>query len=75
VMLRLDQTGGNLQYGPENGDIREPYTVQSGTLFDGDTELLNWPDGHRRDALIALQQSSPLPCMIVGIFPTMDAKG
>jgi hypothetical protein len=80
IVLRLDQTGSGLLYGPDEVEanmdelhLREPeYAMGSGVpLFDGDTEVLSWPYGYEQPGHIALKHKLPLPCTITAIMPQL----
>ena len=71
AVIRLEQAGGTLQYGPSASELRQSYAFPSGALHDGDTPVLLWPAGHERGARIALRHSSPLPCTVLAVFPQL----
>jgi hypothetical protein len=80
VVLRLDQTGAGLLYGPTDIDadmdelhLREPGDLMGSAipLFDGDTEVLAWPEGYGQPGRITLKHKLPLPCTITAIMPQL----
>jgi len=77
VVFRLDQTGSGLFYGPDDTEsnmeelhFRDSYHAMSEALplFDGDTEVLPWPEGYEQIGRIALKHTLPLPCTITAIM-------
>ncbi len=78
VVVRLDQTGGGLRYGPTAVDadmdefhIRDSYDPmdEAVPLFDGDTPVLPWPEGYEQDARVTIRHTLPLPCTVTAIMP------
>ena len=83
VVVRLDQTGGGLRYGPTEVDadmdeffIRDSYDPMSEAvpLFDGDTDVLPWPSGYEQDGKVTIRHTLPLPCTITAIMPQLNTQ-
>jgi len=80
IVLRLDQTGSGLLYGPTDvdADMDELHLREAGDLMDtgvplldGDTEVLPWPEGYEQPGRITLKHRLPLPCTITAIMPQL----
>ncbi len=78
VVIRLDQTGAGLWYGPEDDisamtelHMRDSFDAmdEAVPLFDGDTKELAWPGTYERPKRLYIKHDSPLPCTIVAIMP------
>lgn len=70
AVVRLDQTGEGLAYGPDATHLDE-YKITAGTLVDGDTDLLSWPGGYERAGRLYLRHNRPTPFTTTGIFPQL----
>jgi hypothetical protein len=70
VVFRLDQTGGEIQYGPTDTDAdMDTLPLTAGELFDGDTESLSWPGGYEQEGRVTVKHTKPLPCTVTAWFP------
>lgn len=71
IVLRLDQTGGGLNYGAEDdiSKMNEVAFADDVVLKDGDTAELPWPGGYETDGHVTLKHNKPLPCTIIAIMP------
>jgi hypothetical protein len=83
VVVRLDQTGGGLRYGPTEVDadmdefhLRDSYDpmTEAVPLFDGDTDVLPWPAGYEQDGKVTIRHTLPLPCTITAIMPQLNTQ-
>jgi len=83
VVIRLDQTGSGLLYGPTDVDadmdelhLRDSFDpMDAGVpLFDGDTEVLSWPEGYEQAGRLTLKHTLPLPCTITAIMPQVNTQ-
>jgi hypothetical protein len=83
VVIRLDQTGSGLLYGPTDVDadmdelhLRDSFDpMDAGVpLFDGDTEVLSWPEGYEQVGRLTLKHTLPLPCTITAIMPQVNTQ-
>jgi hypothetical protein len=43
-------------------------------LFDGDTEILPWPEGYEQLGRLTLKHTLPLPCTITAIMPQVNTQ-
>lgn len=82
LVIRVDQTGPGLSYGPNFENLQEVNFREVSDLMDtpvpltdGDTQALAFPSGWSRDGTIALRHNLPLPCTIVGLFPESQTHG
>jgi hypothetical protein len=83
VVVRLDQTGGGLRYGPTDVDadmdefhLRDSYDpmTEAVPLFDGDTDVLPWPAGYEQDGKVTIRHTLPLPCTVTAIMPQLNTQ-
>ena len=83
VVIRLDQTGAGLLYGPtavtadmDELHLRDSFDPMSTALplFDGDTEILPWPEGYEQLGRLTLKHTLPLPCTITAIMPQVNTQ-
>ena len=83
VVVRLDQTGGGLRYGPTDVDadmdefhLRDSYDpmTEAVPLFDGDTDVLPWPSGYEQDGKVTIRHTLPLPCTITAVMPQLNTQ-
>jgi len=83
VVIRLDQTGAGLLYGPtdvtadmDELHLRDSFDPMSAALplFDGDTGVLPWPDGYEQPARLTLKHTLPLPCTVTAIMPQVNTQ-
>ena len=83
VVIRLDQTGAGLLYGPtavtadmDELHLRDSFDPMSAALplFDGDTEILPWPEGYEQLGRLTLKHALPLPCTITAIMPQVNTQ-
>jgi hypothetical protein len=83
VVIRLDQTGAGLLYGPtavtadmDELHLRDSFDPMSTALplFDGDTEILPWPEGYEQLGRLTLKHALPLPCTITAIMPQVNTQ-
>ncbi len=83
IVLRLDQTGSGLLYGPTDTDadmdelhLRDSLDPMDAgiPLFDGDTEILSWPEGYEQLGRVTLKHTSPLPCTVTAIMPQLNTQ-
>jgi len=83
VVVRLDQTGGGLRYGPTDVDadmdefhLRDSYDPMTAAvpLFDGDTDVLPWPSGYEQDGKVTIRHTLPLPCTVTAIMPQLNTQ-
>jgi hypothetical protein len=69
-IVRLDQTGTGLFYGPTDTDAdMEELVIDAGELLDGDSEILPWPEGYEQIGKLTLKHTKPLPCTITALMP------
>ena len=80
VVVRLDQTGGGLRYGPTEVDadmdefhLRDSLDPMDSPvpLFDGDTDVLPWPSGYEQAGKVTVRHTLPLPCTVTAIMPQL----
>ena len=80
VVVRLDQTGGGLRYGPTEVDadmdefhLRDSLDPMDAPvpLFDGDTDVLPWPSGYEQAGKVTVRHTLPLPCTVTAIMPQL----
>ena len=76
VVVRLQETGPGLYYGPNTSTLREHLSRGSTDLMDnpvdletGDTDFLPWPEGYEQAVQVLLQHQTPLPCTIIAVMP------
>ena len=76
VVVRLQDTGPGLYYGPNTSTLREHLSRGSTDLMDnpvdletGDTDFLPWPEGYEQAVQVLLQHQTPLPCTIIAVMP------
>lgn len=74
VVFRLEETGAGLQYGPDLTLLRDTLNMTAGVLSSGDFGPVPWPQGQERGSRIAIRHASPLPCMIVALFPRLATQ-
>lgn len=74
LVLRLDQTGEGLFYGPSSATATQPLQHTPGTIFDGDSEWQSFPGGLEREGRIAVLHSAPTPCTITAILPKINTE-
>jgi len=81
LVLRLDETGEGLEYGPDFEDmdmvdLRDLDDLSSTPvpMFSGDTERLEMPGGYDRVSRVALRHSLPYPCTLVAGFMTVKTE-
>jgi hypothetical protein len=83
VVIRLDQTGAGLLYGPtdvtadmDELHLRDSFDPMSAALplFDGDTGVLPWPDGYEQPARLTLKHTLPLPCTVTAVMPQLNTQ-
>lgn len=73
AVIRMDQTGKGLFYGPDSSTLDE-VQLTAGELFDGDTDILPWPGGYEKRARIFIRHNTPLPCTITALMPVLETE-
>jgi hypothetical protein len=77
VVFRLYQTGSGLLYGPTDVDadmdeleLRDASDAMDTALplFDGDSEVLPWPEGYEYLGRVTLKHTKPLPCFVTALM-------
>ena len=38
-------------------------------LFDGDTDILSWPEGYEQTGRVTLKHTLPQPCTVIAVMP------
>ena len=83
VVVRVDQTGSGLLYGPTDTDadmdelhLRDSYDPMDSPppLVDGDTEVMPWPEGYEQKGRVTIKHTRPLPCTITAIMPQLNTQ-
>ena len=76
LVLRLDQTGEGLFYGPEDDLVEmDEVALTAEQLFDGDTDPLAWPAGYEpKGSRITLKHTSPTPFTLTAVMPIVDVE-
>lgn len=76
IVMRLDNTGPGLFYGPSETSLDEYHPRGSTDLMDnpvplysGDTRLLPWPGEYEKAPQMVIEHSLPFPCTIVALMP------
>lgn len=78
LVVRLHETGSGLFYGDgttmDQLYLRRPVDVMDAPvpLFTGDTEILPFPGGYEKGAVMTLEHRLPLPCTIVALMPQLS---
>ena len=79
LVVRFFQTGPGVMYGPDFDDLKEIQFRGAQDdmdtpvpLFDGDTVSVAFPGGHNQEGYVAIEQSKPLPCTVVGLYPQLE---
>lgn len=80
IVLRLDQTGPGLLYGPTDTDsemdelhLRDSLDPMDTAIpvFDGDTEVLPWPEGYEQLGRVSVKHVLPGPCTVTAVMPQL----
>ena len=80
IVLRLDQTGPGLLYGPTDTDsemdelhLRDSLDPMDTAIpvFDGDTEVLPWPEGYEQLGRVSVKHILPGPCTVTAVMPQL----
>ena len=80
IVLRLDQTGPGLLYGPTDteSDMDELHMRDSLDpmdnaipIFSGDTEVLSWPEGYEQLGRVTVKHTLPGPCTVTAVMPQL----
>ena len=80
IVLRLDQTGPGLLYGPTDTDsemdelhLRDSLDLMDNAIpvFSGDTEVLPWPEGYEQIGRCTVKHTLPGPCTVTAIMPQL----
>jgi hypothetical protein len=71
VVLRVEDTGKGLQYGPALDLVErvDGSLLIDGALLSGDTKPLRWNTGYEQAGRLNIRHAQPLPCTIVAILP------
>lgn len=78
LVVRLHQTGPGLFYGDgttmDELHLRRPTNAMDAPvpLFTGDTEILPFPGGYDKGAVMTFEHRLPLPCTIVALMPQLS---
>lgn len=78
LVIRLHETGPGLFYGDgttmDELHLRRPTNAMDAPvpLFTGDTEILPFPSGYDKGAVMTFEHRLPLPCTIVALMPQLS---
>ena len=78
LVVRLHETGPGLFYGDgttmDELHLRRPGNLMDAPvpLFTGDTEILPFPGGYDKGAVMTFEHRLPLPCTIVALMPQLS---
>jgi hypothetical protein len=76
VVLRIDQTGEGLHYGPdEDLGAMDEVALNAGELFGGDTDPLSWPAGYEpQGSRVTIKHVEPTPCTLTAVMPMVKVE-